>query len=277
MQKRIIATAVAMVFNPLPRFAPLALEVEKLDAVPENVRSLYKEVDGKFRLDVDGVEDVSGLKASVAAAREDAKREKAEKQRLAAIAEQYKDLPDAKSLKEMLEKFQGDDEQAMIKRGEIDKVFERRTAKLAEAHTKVLTEKQKEIEARDAKLSKYEQRVLADHIRSAVIKAGAHKEAVDDAVLHARSIFTLDDDANAVHLEDGKPVLAAGGKPYSPDHWIEEMKEKKPHWFPGGSTGGGASNTGAGGAKTIKRSAFTALDARAQSAKMKEGFKVVDD
>lgn len=48
----------------------LSLEVEKLDAVPEAVRSFYEERDGKYRLKVQGVEDTAGLKSALQKERE---------------------------------------------------------------------------------------------------------------------------------------------------------------------------------------------------------------
>lgn len=43
----------------------LKLELATLDGLDDAVKPLYTEKDGKFRLDVDGVEDVSGLKAKI--------------------------------------------------------------------------------------------------------------------------------------------------------------------------------------------------------------------
>lgn len=58
---------------------PLPAESESLDAVPEAARAFYIETgDGRFRLDAEGVEDVSGLKSALEkerAARRDLKAE----------------------------------------------------------------------------------------------------------------------------------------------------------------------------------------------------------
>ena len=63
---------------------PLQLTVDTLDAVPENLRSLYSEADGKFRLAVDGLEDTAGLKSALQKEREAART--AEKQSKAWMA-----------------------------------------------------------------------------------------------------------------------------------------------------------------------------------------------
>lgn len=44
---------------------PLQLELDSLDGVDESVKTLYTEKDGKFRLEVDGLPDVDGLKKKV--------------------------------------------------------------------------------------------------------------------------------------------------------------------------------------------------------------------
>lgn len=280
MKRRILSLCIAQMFvQSQPRFSPLPLEVESLDKVPEPQRGLYVEKDGKYRLDVDGVEDVTGLKNSLNAAREDAKREKEKARQL---AEKYKDV-DPEKYKQMIDQLENGEDAKLLKEGGIDKVIERRTEKIRQAHDKALGElkaaHEQESGALKTKLSKYEKRVLADHIRAAAAKAQMHPSAVDDAILNAQQIFTLDEEANAVALdEDGKPILGKSGN-YSVDQWIEEMKEKKPHWFPHGSSGGGSQGgggKGAGGAKTIKRATFDGLSPQERMQKMRDGFTVVD-
>src|SRR4051812_49315938 len=45
--------------------AALQLSVDSIDGLDEALRSLYVEKDGKFQLDVDGIEDTSGLKTAL--------------------------------------------------------------------------------------------------------------------------------------------------------------------------------------------------------------------
>lgn len=40
----------------------LALELDSLEGLDDSLKSIYQETDGKYRLDVDGIEDTSGLK-----------------------------------------------------------------------------------------------------------------------------------------------------------------------------------------------------------------------
>lgn len=272
-----IAILSALSASAFPRYAKLPATVESLDKVAEPYRELYEEKDGKFTLSVEGLEDVTGLKASLAAAREDAKKERQEKVKL---AERYKDI-DPDRYKEMMAALEGDEESQLIKAGKLDEVFNRRTEKLKAAHQKEIeAERAKEKAALD-KAAKYQGRVLENAIRAATSKAEMHKHAVDDAVLHAKSIFTVDEDGNAVKLgADGQPVLGKDGKtPYSPAEWLEERKETSPHWFLNGNSGGGAQGDkgGSGGARTIKRAVFDAMTPAEKTKTAKDpNVKIVD-
>ncbi|WP_028467624.1 hypothetical protein [Nisaea denitrificans] len=62
---------------------PLPAETDSLDAVPEAARAFYVETDdGRYRLDADGVEDVSGLKSALEKERAARRELKAELDRL---------------------------------------------------------------------------------------------------------------------------------------------------------------------------------------------------
>ena len=50
----------------------LKLIVDTIESIPEAMRSSYVERDGKFHLDVDGIEDTSDLKSRLTAANKEA-------------------------------------------------------------------------------------------------------------------------------------------------------------------------------------------------------------
>ena len=52
---------------------PLPFSTDTIDSIPEAQRGLYKEVNGKFTLDVEGYEDPVGLKSALAKERDAAK------------------------------------------------------------------------------------------------------------------------------------------------------------------------------------------------------------
>jgi len=230
------------------------------DAVPAGQEAFYiSKDDGKFYLDVSGLEDTSGLKKALDENRRLAKDSKAA---LAILQEQFAGIDPVK-VKEMMVKLEGDGEASLIAAGKIDEVIAKRSEKLR-------LELQKRVDAADdatkaerARADAYKQRVLDNHIRAAAAKAGLHVDAIDDALLRAQSIFTLDDSGNAVQLDsEGQTVLGKDGKtPFSPTEWLENPPK---HWLMSQASGGGANggrHTNDGGSKTMTRAHFNSLEA----------------
>jgi hypothetical protein len=256
----------------------LVIEKDAHAKLTEGQRALYVEKDGKFHLDVDGVEDVSGLKSAL------------EKERKAAkLAEQArKDLEkrfegiDPEKVKKMIEEMGDDEEAKLMKAGKVDEVVAKRTEKLRKELEKQVADARKAAEAEAKKAQKFSQQVLDNHIRQAATKAGMHANAVDDALFRGRVMFTLNEEGEPVQVDkDGQPVFGKDGKtPFSPVEWLEGMKEQAPHWFPAGSSGGGArggDGKNAAGKKTMKREAFERLNPmEKQNFTVKEQGVVVD-
>lgn len=248
----------------------LALSIEKLDAVPEAVRAMYVPDGDKFKLDVEGLEDTSGLKSALQKEREAAKTaERARKD----LEEKFAGLDPAK-VREMMAKLDQDGEAALIAAGKIDEVIAKRSEKLRADLLRQIDEANGKATSAEERVKKYSQRVLDDRIRDAVMgKVHVHAIKSGDVLRAAREIFVLDENGNAVQLdEDGKPVIGKDGKtPFSPAEWIESMSEVAPHWFPTGASGGGASGSGSGGGgKTMTRAAFEALPPRDRAAAAKQ-------
>lgn len=212
----------------------------------------------------------SGLKATNAAL-------KAEKQALADKAKAFDGL-DVDELKSFHAQFKDSEDLKLIKDGKIDEVLARRNAKFLEDAGKQAKAAQDALEAEKAKNSKFAQRVLNDSIRAAASDAEVHKPAVEDVLLAASLVFTLDDEGRPVQMKDGEVVLGKDGKtPFSPREWIESKRETKTHWFPSGSSGSPAGDGagGSGGGKTIRRAAFDALPAT-ERAKVAVTHRIVD-
>lgn len=183
--------------------------------------------------------------------------------------------------KELLARIEGDAEAKMISEGKMDEVLQRRTERLRADYDKKLADAVATAEAAQKRAQAYQGRVLDDAIRAAAAKAGVHTHAVDDALFRARTLFALNDDGQAVAIgKDGQPLLGRDGKTeLTPSEWLESMKESAPHWFPAGSSGGGASGDPQGqasGAKTMKRAAFERLGPQEKIEFAKGGGKLID-
>jgi len=236
----------------------LKLILDSLEEADDAVKGLYVEKDGKFHLDVTGIEDTSGLKSALQKEREAARQER---QRAKELEDRFKDI-DPDRVRDMMAKLDKDGEASLIAAGKIDEVVSKRSEKLRAELMKQIEEATAKTEAEKARANKFSQRVLDNSIRAAAAKAGLHAGAIEDALFRARTMFSLDDDGNAVQMDDGgRPVLGKDGKsPFTPMEWLEGMKDTAPHWFPAGAAGGGATgNRDAGNGKTIKRAAFEAM------------------
>jgi hypothetical protein len=237
------------------------LVVDKLEDAPEAVRTLYVEKDGKFHLQVEGLEDTSGLKKALDSERESARKAR---QQAKELEERFTGI-DPEQVRDLMKKFEDDGEARLIKEGKIDEVVNKRLTKREIEFNKQLKAAQDMVEAEKKRSSKFNDLVLENQVRQAASAAGLHNHAIEDAMLRARSIFRLTEDGKAVQLgEDGTPVIGKDGKtPFSPAEWLEGMRDAAPHWFPAGNAGGGATGGKdlSGGNKVIKRAAWNALSA----------------
>ncbi|WDZ97971.1 hypothetical protein Herbaro_09380 [Herbaspirillum sp. WKF16] len=188
---------------------------------------------------------------------------------------------DATKIRELMARFENDEEAQLIADGKINEVIERRTEKLRTESDRRLKEADDKVAAAEQRASAFQGRVLDDTIRAAASTAGLHPHAIEDALFRGRTLFTLDKDGKAVQLgEDGHPVLGKDGKsPFTPAEWLDSMKDTAPHWFPTGNSGGGG---GAGGnhrqqaGKTMTRAAFDALDPSAKAQTVRDKVTITD-
>ena len=229
----------------------LQFVVDSLDAVEESARGLYVEADGKFRLNVDGYEDPAGLKSALQKERDAVKAAKTQ----LADAEKFKgqfDGLDIEAVKGLLQKASLDDETRLLAEGKLDEVVSKRTERLrADLDKQLLAEKTRADKA-EAFASRFSDKVLADSIRAAAIKAGALPEATEDIILRAKGIFTLDENGEAIAKDsDGEVAYGKDGKTaLTPAEWAESLREKASHLWPRAS---GAGPTGDNNGKATKK------------------------
>jgi hypothetical protein len=187
---------------------------------------------------------------------------------------------DAPKAKQVLAMLESDEDLRLFQSGQKDAVIQKHTERMRADYESKLSEKDKAIQAEALSKEAYKGKVLEAQILQAA--AGLlHKSAIDDALLHGKTIFSLDAKGNAVKLDaEGKPELGKDAKTaFSPKEWLESMREQNPHCFPQSSSGGGSpgsSGSGAAGGKVIKRSDFDRLEAKAKTSYIRAGGTVVD-
>lgn len=200
----------------------LKYEVDSLAGLDEGVAALYEERDGKYRLKIDGVPDVSGLKAKV----DELLAEKKEAARKAKEAEEA-----ARKAAEEAARKSGDVE--ALERSWQEKLA-KREAELAEA-----------LKARDAQLYELTVNAEARRIASELAVPGS----ADVLLPHIKQ---------RLKYEDGKlQVLDPEGKPsaLTTDELAKEIAANKafaPLIVASMASGGGAGGAKGGGAAQLK-------------------------
>ncbi len=215
-----------------------------LDGVPEAMKGLYVERDGKFYLDVDQESAEEAFAGGLKRNRDQALREAREaKAKLAAYdgidPVEHQRLKDAAA-------------EAERKKATAEGDFKALERQMAEKH-------QQEIGAKDGKIGKLttalERRLKEANLATALNKAGVRPEFADLLQLKGVRFIavkeTEDDFEPIVVQDDGKTprILDGQGTAMNVDQLVEKvLKVQYPDAFTGtGSSGGGAARSSAGG------------------------------
>jgi hypothetical protein len=179
----------------------------------------------------------------------------------------------------LIEQLDHDEDLKLFSEGKKAMVIEKYTDRMRTAHSTELEAERLLTLAERQRGDNYRGAVLDNHIRS--VTTDLHKGAVEDALLHARQIFSLDAKGNAVKLDaEGRPELGKDGKSlFGPAEWMEMQRELKPHWFPASTSGSGstgAQGSGSGTGKTMKRGEFDVLTPMQKANVARSGTRIID-
>ena len=245
----------------------IPMVVDTLDAIPEAQRTLYKESNGKFTLDVDGYEDPVGLKSALGKERD---RAKAAEQQAAAWRNLGKTPDEIAALVAAQAQAEND---KLAKAGEWDKL----KAQMNDQHQAALKAESDKTSAKDKALSKY----LVD---SAAVTAIASAKGVPELLLpHVRSAVKVIEENGDYHVRvvdsTGNPRVNAKGDFLSIADLVGEMRSSDVFgraFESSGANGGGATGGIAAGQKTITRAQFDALTPIARAKAMTSGVSLTD-
>ncbi|RUR52703.1 hypothetical protein [Vreelandella populi] len=194
-------------------------------------------------------EDVQGLKAKN---NELISRQKQANSKLEALESQFEGL-DIDSLKRIAQQAGQDEESKLIAEGKLDEVVNRRTEKMRSDFERQLNEERQKREQSEQFANRYQDKVLADGIKSGALKAGAINEALDDFVFRGKTQFKLNEYGEPVAVDkDGEVIYGKDGRtPLTPAEWAEGLRETAPHLFPR-AVGTGAPGSGGKATKSLK-------------------------
>jgi len=216
---------------------------DSIDDIPEQYQSLYTERDNKWELTgIEGVKteaDVSRVQTALEKERKDHKKVKE-------ALNTWGDLNHEEVILQLdkipeLEAAAGGN----IDEKKMDELVETRIkTRLApvERENKTLKEK---LEVASQEITGFKQkdveRTVTEQVRKAATVAKVLAPAMDDAVMLAGRVFELNEDGVARTKDN---VGFAPGM--TPDIWLQDMQQKRPHWWPA-SVGGGANGNEGGG------------------------------
>lgn len=250
----------------------LALTVENLESVPEALRSEYTEKDGKFHLNVDGLEDTSGLKSALDKERK-ANREAAAKiKKWESLGKSDEEISALLASHEEAERKKAEGE------GNFDKILSQHRSKWEKEKSEL------EAELSAARLSE-RSAIIETSVLGALTKASATEEGLDllPDRLAGRITFETVEGRRVLKImqADGETPMAGSGKDglATFDDLVKEATNKWPSLFKGSGNSGSGKEPGKGGAngaKTVSRADWEKLSPADRQAKFRDGFKVVD-
>lgn len=223
----------------------LKASVDTLDDVPAHFHELYTQVGDKFNLTgVEGMKPLDEFNTVYSSLTKERNDHKLAKQKLATFTA----FGDPTELQNRLDRIPELEAAAGGKLDDvaINKLVDGRIGgKLAPVQRQLETALTENATLRET-IGKYEtsnkQRTITDELRIAATKIKVLDTAFEDAALLAERVFDVDEDGRIVAKQ------GMGCTPgITPEVWLIEMQQKRPHWW-GPSMGGGARGSGAGGA-----------------------------
>lgn len=227
----------------------LKLSYNSQEDIPNGYEALYTEKDGKWVLTgIEGMktqEDITRLSESLRKEREDHKKVKDILAKLGGP-----DL-DADALVEKLDEYE--ELKLRVESGEGGKIDDKKVEELVEQRVQrrlAPVERERDrLKTRNAELES-ENGTLKGTITRGTVESELRRHATEGKVVTSALDDILDIGANIFEVaEDGAVVTKQGLRNVpagvTPDVWLSDMKEKRPHWWPA-SQGGGAGGSGGG-------------------------------
>jgi len=231
----------------------LELLYNSADEIPEGFADLYTEKDGKWHLTgIKGMKTETDTAKLSKSLREEREAHKKTKDKLAKLGGDDVDIDEVVEQLDELE-----DLRARIEAGEGGRVDEKKLQELVDARMKrelkplererdQLKSRNQELEADVGTLrTTINNGTIENRLRELAAKENVVGSAMDDIVFMGTHMFEVAEDGAIVAKENARGVEAG----ITPDIWLTDMKEKRPHWWPtsqGGGAGGGAGGSGGG-------------------------------
>ena len=225
--------------------------VDSLEGLDEHVAGLYTQRGDKFELGVE-IPGIEGIKTFTdfsrlnEALRKERTDHKIIRDRFAPLGELK--VEDILAVFDKLPELEAAAAGNKMDDTKIESIVEGRLKSKLSPIERELTTVREENNLLKGTVSQYEQkeiqRTIGDSVRAASSKMKVVDTAIEDVTLLAERIFTIDETGKVVAKDN---VGCTPG--ISPEVWLNEMQQKRPHWW-GPSAGGGAGGNRGGGSFT---------------------------
>jgi hypothetical protein len=210
---------------------PFKYQIAKLEDVPENVRALYRPEGSVFVLDAEDV---------VPKARLDEFRTNNIQ-----MQQQLDKLKNVDPVKyaELIKLQQDVEEGRLIKEGKLEEVVALRVTNMKRDLEGQLTISTTALSQANAQLAVL---MIDNAVRQAAVKNGALTTALDDVVLRARTVYSMDNGQPVPKDGKGQVIYGKDGTtPMTVEDWLVGLKKSAPHLFAGSQGGGAGGGRGA--------------------------------
>lgn len=210
----------------------------KKEDIPDEYVGLYKqESDGRWKLQAEGVEDITGLKSALDKERDDRKAAKAA---LKELSDKIGDVDIEAALVALGEKQKGD-----LKKMSPEAYEQAVTAEVDKRVSKMRADLETDRDAWKGKAEglggKLHAALVDTGLSAAATAAGVTAEAASDAMRRGREVFGLSDEGEVIAKDKKGDILygSDGRTSLTPEEFMKGLRDTASHLF-GKNTGGGA-------------------------------------
>jgi hypothetical protein len=197
---------------------------EEYEALDATRKELYVEKDGKYVLDAEGVEDVTGLKNALNATRAEVKKLKTD---LQATVDKYKDI-DPDRAREAQKKLDEMEEKNLLDAGKVDELVKVKTERMRQdfdSQIKAFNKKIDELETdRNGYFSKLSELLIDNSIREAALLNGVKKAALPDVLSRGKQVWRLKDNIPTPMKADQILYGKDPNEPLTMEEWVTGLE-----------------------------------------------------
>lgn len=153
---------------------------------------------------------------------------------------------DPEVARSLQKRFESEEEQELLKKGDLDSIVNRRVEKMKQNYEKQFSELTQKEQAAVQRQKALEQRAIAAEITRTAAEVGALTTALPDFVQRANGNFALDDNGQVIAVDNqGNQLYDVDGKsPLSIKAWALSLQTEAPHLFSKPNSGGAKGGQG---------------------------------